>query len=74
MRDYIKVWRFHDAPEEFKNLSDNGGDEDWVALIPPWFIDEDVPWLDSGSFGCFCIDEYTHPDYPGYKIKIGCHA
>jgi hypothetical protein len=30
----IFMWNFKDAPEEFKNISTNGGDEDWVALVP----------------------------------------
>lgn len=30
----IRVWRFEDAPEEFRRLSRCGGDEDWVAHVP----------------------------------------
>ena len=30
----IITWRFEDAPKEFQDLSTNGGDEDWVILIP----------------------------------------
>lgn len=30
----IYVWRFEEAPEEYRRLSDNGGDEDWLVLVP----------------------------------------
>lgn len=30
----IKLWPWSDAPEEYRALSDHGGDEDWVMLIP----------------------------------------
>lgn len=26
------VFRFHDAPQQFQDLSTNGGDEDWVII------------------------------------------
>ena len=52
---YIKIWRFHDAPKKYQNLSQNEGDEDWIALIPPHLADEYIGWLDSGGGfgGCF---------------------
>ena len=28
------LWRWKDAPEEYKKLSGHGGDEDWVIIIP----------------------------------------
>lgn len=30
----ILVWRFYDAPEEYRALSGHGGDEDWLAFVP----------------------------------------
>jgi hypothetical protein len=72
--NHIRVWRFEDAPEELQALSDNGGDEDWLALIPPKLADEYIGWIDSQSFGCCSIDEYQHPELPGYIVKIGCHS
>ena len=38
--NYIKIYRFEDAPEELKMLSTNGGDEDWIVIIPPSLQDE----------------------------------
>ena len=73
--NHIRVWRFQDAPEELRMLSQHGGDEDWLALIPPKLSDEYIPWMDSGStFGCCDVSEQEHPELPGYKVRIGAHA
>ena len=41
---YISVWRWADAPRVYKKLSEHGGDEDWVAIVPKGMP---VPgWLD----------------------------
>lgn len=54
----IRVWRFSDAPAELQ-FGDNGGDEDWLALVPPEYADEWIGWLDSGgAFGCCGVNQY----------------
>ncbi len=69
---YIRVWRFHDAPEELKNY-DNGGDEDWLAHVPAEMANDYIPWLEGGSaFGVCDINEYKQAD--GSVVYIGCHA
>lgn len=30
----ITVWRFEDAPAILRLLSNHGGDEDWLAIVP----------------------------------------
>jgi len=71
----ITVWRFRDAPEELQALSNNGGDEDWLAVIPPELSEEWLGWMEEGSsFGCCTVEEHDHPEQPGFKIRIGCHA
>jgi hypothetical protein len=73
--NHIRVWRFDDAPEELRNLSGNGGDEDWLALIPPKLGDEYIGWMEEGSaFGCCCVHRYWHPELPGYIVVIGSHS
>lgn len=69
----IHVWRFEDAPARYRELSTNGGDEDWVALVPKEIADEDyIGWLEPGSaFGVFTIDRYLLPE--GY-VYIGAHS
>jgi hypothetical protein len=79
MGDPIRVWQFGDAPKEFRELSTNGGDEDWVAHIPKELLG--TTWVDmcmsenqpgGRYFCCCCIVEFTLPD--GSEIRIGCHA
>lgn len=71
----ILVWPFHDAPEKLRDLSTNGGDEDWIAVIPPHFSDRYIGWAEQGgAFGCCVVDEYDHPTRSGYKVRIGSHA
>ena len=67
----IIVWSFYDAPGELRCLSDHGGDEDWVALLPR---DMEPPsWMDEGSnFGCCRVSEHQLDD--GRKVFIGAHA
>lgn len=72
--NHIRVWRFQDAPEELRALSTNGGDEDWLALIPPLLVDAWIPWMEAPSFGCRNTLSYQHPELPGYVIRIGAHA
>ncbi len=66
----IQVWRFHDAPKELRDLSPHGGDEDWVALVPPGY--RDAPWLDCRHFGVSDTSEHELPN--GNIVFIGAHA
>jgi len=72
--NHIRVWRFQDAPEELKELSNHGGDEDWLALIPPKLKDAYIPWIESGSFGGYHVSRQCHPELPEYVVVIGAHA
>lgn len=70
----ILVWRFHEAPEELQIVSTNGGDEDWLAEIPPCFHGDLPSWMHSNAFGCCETNEYPHPSKDGWIIAVGCHA
>ena len=79
MNNVILVWRFCDAPEDLRALSTNGGDEDWLAVVPTSFLDKDgyfnVPsWIEYGTFGSCSVDRYDHPDGSGAQVFIGAHA
>ena len=50
----IIIWRFEDAPEDFRNLSDNGGDEDWVAFVPKELAKDYIRFLNEGIFSNAC--------------------
>jgi hypothetical protein len=67
----IIVWSYYDAPGELRCLSNHGGDEDWVALLPAGA--ERPSWMESGtSFGCCDVSEHTFED--GRAVFIGAHA
>jgi len=69
----IILWRFHDAPEELRALSTCGGDEDWLAELPPSFNDDTPDWLyHLAANGNLLL--YDHPTAPGWKVCIGAHA
>lgn len=68
----IKVWRFECAPERYRDLSDHGGDEDWLAFVPDDYYDENINWMSEGtSFGCFRVSEHK---VKGGIIRIGAHS
>ena len=72
MKNTIMVWRYRDAPQEFKDLSTNGGDEDWVAFVPDALTHAYIPWMEEcSSFGCCDVSEYP---VEGGIIRIGSHA
>ncbi len=76
-KDFIYVWRFEDAPETLQNLSDNGGDEDWIAAAPTEeFKNAYIGWIVGAGFDTCCEPQiYENPDaMPGYTIYIGSHA
>ncbi len=71
---YIKIWSFEDAPEEYRELSRNGGDEDYTAFIPdgvdiPFFLDPENNGI--GRFGICETEEHRVDDG---TVLIGCHA
>ena len=70
----ILVYRFHEAPATLQALSPNGGDEDWLAILPPSIGDTSIGWCEQPAFGCSGVEEYPHPTKRGYRIRIGSHA
>lgn len=72
-KEAIWVWRYEDAPEEYQGLSTAGGDEDWVAVVPPSMKGIWIPWLESGSpFGVCDVQVITLET--GHQVFIGSHA
>ena len=70
--EYIKVWRFEDAPKKYQRLSKCGGDEDWIAVVPLSMYGDYIGWLESGgSFGCCGVDKFKTKDG---EVYIGSHA
>ena len=71
----IVVWRFEDAPEDLRGLVENDGDEDWLAVVPAYFIEDGgIPWIDCCSgFDSLCEPE-KHQLASGDVVYIGTHA
>lgn len=66
------MWRWCDAPAKLRALSDHGGDEDWLALIPKELADTYINWIEDGTpFGCGSVS--THVLEDGRVVKIGAH-
>lgn len=72
MTNLIKVWRFEDAPKELQELSPHGGDEDWLAVVPPGLADQWIGWIEIGYFGSCEVTSHPLPD--GSVVRIGAHS
>ncbi|MBP8183355.1 MAG: hypothetical protein KAX88_04570 [Rhodoferax sp.] len=70
----ITVWNWADAPPDLKALSDHGGDEDWIALVPQHYArDYYLAFLD--HIDTRRTPQVTpHPSITGYEVWIGAHA
>ncbi len=68
----ILVWSFYDAPEKYQALSNHGGDEDWVALVPKGYTHY-IPWLDNARSGFGVCYTSVHDTEDG-TVFIGAHA
>jgi len=70
----ILIWRFEDVAETVKQFCKfNGGNEKWLAAIPPLFKGISVSFLDSS----YKFDNSGSPDIyefgDGWKILVGRH-
>lgn len=77
MESVLRVWRFQDAPAELQALSEHGGDEDWLLLIPPDYP-HGIDWAEVDScgwnnpFGVCKVSSYPLPN--GWEVRIGAHS
>jgi hypothetical protein len=66
-----KIWPFHNAPPEYRQFSNHGGDEDWVAFIPDGVDVYPLTWDDSYVQGWGHVDRH---EVPGGVVIIFAHA
>jgi hypothetical protein len=68
----IRIWAYADAPTCYR-VSDNGGDEDWVAVVPLEYSDRlhAMAFLGAPTFGACDVATYTVGDE---MVIVGCHA
>lgn len=75
MKDPITIYKFEDVPKGLQSLSTNGGDEDWLAIVPKHLTKKWIPWLEEGTtFACCTVETHPHPTIKGWEIRIGCHS
>jgi hypothetical protein len=69
----IRVWEFKDAPVYFRRLSTNGGDEDWIVVVPPGFFQDGITpeWIRKMDS---CGEPQIIQMANGYTVYIGSHA
>lgn len=67
----ILLWSYFQAPEQYRELSGNGGDEDWVAFVPEG-VDPPYWMADVGFSSGICEVEEHQVD--GGTVYIGSHA
>ena len=71
MTEPILIWPFDKAPEKYRKLSTNGGDEDWVVFVPSVYEKEFWwTWLEKTD----SLDEPDQFPVEGGTVYIGCHA
>ena len=63
------LWSFCDAPQEYRDLSGHGGDEDYVLFVPDGFIG----YIDNIVRAIGEDDTSEHP-VAGGTIYIGAHS
>lgn len=75
----LQVWKWDDAPAEFKKTHIADGDEDWLALVPKILMGGiEAPelwwmrWYPAGAEGN--AKRYTEGVPEGFEIWVGCHA
>lgn len=69
----IHVWPFEDAPKRFQRLSRNGGDEDWIAVVPADYTGPFIGWAEEGTpFGWCDVQRFDLRD--GRTVYIGSHS
>lgn len=66
----IELYRWDDAPDILKKLSNHGGDEDWLALVP-W---RDVPHIGPHGPEYFDDGQSVEPQdfYLPFSSEFGC--
>lgn len=68
----VHLWLFEEAPQEYQDLSENGGDEDWVMFVPERL--ESHPLVISMSEKIDVSYSPEEHEVEGGWVFIGSHA
>jgi hypothetical protein len=61
--NYVKIWAFCDAPKHYQELSEHGGDEDWIVHCPNYPAVIDIAKK--------IVDRLTVCDADRYIVEMG---
>lgn len=65
--DHIAIWQFHEAPEEYRRLTNHGGDEEWLLYCPAKMCNVFLPYpLENVVSG----DELSYLDNWGHINRV----
>ncbi len=67
----ISLYPWDKAPESLRCLSDHGGDEDWLAVLPPGIPYSECYWMDRMGV---CGEPSECKLRDGWVVLIGAHA
>ena len=69
----IMVWKADEAPKAYQELLDDLSDVDWIAAVPPDYLQDRPPlWLECGPFNAFGRPHsVVLPD--GFVVYFGAH-
>lgn len=70
---HIIIYEFDDAPEELQALSEQGGDEDWIIIIPNDILNKHHGYITMFETGFIDNQEATHESFPDCTIYISSH-
>jgi hypothetical protein len=75
-RGCVQVWQWEDAPEEWRKLHTQDGDEDWLALVPKKFLvvgsEPEVWWMRWHPESH--VKRYVEGAPMGFEVWVGSHA
>lgn len=73
----VLAWNFQSAPECFRDLSDHGGDEDFVVVIPPGITNTYLHDRLHDNLNGMCESPSTHvvgTTFGEFLVLIYAHA
>lgn len=71
--NHILIYQFYDAPEELQQLSEHGGDEEWIIIIPNTILNKHHGYISMFEQKFIDNQEVEHENYPDCTIYISAH-
>ena len=74
METCIKVWPWENAPEDYKAICSQGGDEDWIVFVPYELRDILEYGLPTWLIKIDTMEEPVMFDVSDGTLFVGCHS